>query len=160
MTVVVSPLTVPLIDEVISLMNQGQPFIIARTTWDYWAYATLFSSTCPVAHVDGRLAGAVMAFRSQEDPDQVYVQDVMVHPDQRRKGVTKALLDSVVAQARTWGCTRLWLTSEPDNRTADSTWRALGWSNAPGDKEINGVQVISDLKGPGKDRAVYELLIA
>jgi len=39
--------------------------------------------------------------------------------------LTSALLDSVVAQARTWGCTRLW-------------------------------QVISDFKGPGKDRAVYE----
>lgn len=158
-TVAVTPLTVPMIADVIQLMDLGAPFITARTASDYWAYATLFSSTCPVAHIDGALAGAVMAFRSQDDPDQVYVQDVMVHPDHRRQGVTTALLDSVRGQAQTWGCTRLWLTSEPDNQPADAAWRKLGWSNVPGDREVEGVQVISDFKGPGKDRAVYELLL-
>lgn len=160
MSVVVTPLIAPMINDVISLMDQGEPFIRARTASDYWAYATLFSSTCPVAFVDGVLAGAVVAFRSQDDPGEVYVQDVMVHPGHRRQGVTTALLDSVIAQARTWGCTRLWLTSEPDNRAADASWRALGWANVPGDQEVDGVQVISDFKGPGKDRAVYELLLA
>lgn len=160
MTVAISPLAVPMIYKVIALMDQGAPFITARTASDYWAYATLFSSTCPVAHVDGELAGAVMAFRSQDDPDQIYVQDVMVHPGHRRKGITAALLSSVCAQAQTWGCTRLWLTSEPDNHAADAAWRALGWSNVPGDRQVDGVQVVSDFKGPGKDRAVYELLLA
>lgn len=160
MTTTVSPLTVPMIGDVIALMDQGAPFITARTASDYWAYATLFSSTCPVAHVDGELAGAVMAFRNQDDPAQVYVQDVMVHPDQRRTGVTSALLDSVRAQAQAWGCARLWLTSEPDNRAADAAWQALGWTNVPGDRVVEGVQVISDFKGPGKDRAVYELQLS
>lgn len=160
MSIAVTPLTVPIIDDLISLMDQGEPFITARTASDYWAYATLFSSTCPVALVDGVLAGALMAFRSQDDPGEVYVQDVMVHPDHRRQGVTTALLDSVTVQARAWGCARLWLTSEPDNRAADASWRALGWANVPGDVDVEGVQVISDFKGPGKDRAVYELLLA
>lgn len=160
MSITVTPLTVPIIDDLISLMDHGEPFIKARTASDYWAYATLFSSTCPVALVDGVLAGAVVAFRSQDDPQELYVQDVMVHPGHRRQGVTTALLDSVVAQARTWGCTRLWLTSEPGNHAADASWRALGWANVPGDQEVDGVQAISDFKGPGKDRAVYELLLA
>ncbi|GAA4716962.1 Acetyltransferase (GNAT) family protein [Promicromonospora umidemergens] len=159
MTITISSLSVPMIDGVISLMDQGDPFIRARTASDYWAYATLFSSTCPVAFVDGVLAGAVTAFRSQDDPSGVYVQDVMVHPDHRRQGVATALLDSVVVQARTWGCTRLWLTSEPGNRAADASWRARVWTNLPGDQEVDGVEVKSNFKGPGKDRAVYELLI-
>jgi GNAT superfamily N-acetyltransferase len=159
MNIAISPLETSMIDDVIRLMNKGEPFIRARTASDYWAYATLFSSTCAVAYIDRDLAGAVMAFRSQDDPSQVYVQDVMVHPDHRRQGVTAALLDSIVAQARTWGCARLWLTSEPDNRAADAAWRSLGWTNVPGDHEVDGVEVISDFKGPGKDRAVYELLL-
>lgn len=159
MTAIVSPLIVPMINDVIALMDQGAPFITARTASDYWAYATLFSSTCPVAHVDGELAGAVMAFRSQDEPDQIYVQDVMVHPNHRRKGITSALLGAVRVQAEAWGCARLWLTSEPDNRAADAAWKALGWSNVPGDRVVDGVQVVSDFKGPGKDRAVYELLL-
>ncbi|MBL0886906.1 GNAT family N-acetyltransferase [Myceligenerans sp. I2] len=140
-------------------MDMGAPFITARTASDYWAYATLFSSTCPVAHVEGVLAGAVMAFRSQDDPSEVYVQDVMVHPDHQRQGITTALLGSVRAQAQEWGCRRIWLTSEPNNQAADATWRKLGWSNLSGDREVAGVQVISNFKGPGKDRAVYELLL-
>lgn len=160
MSIAISPLAVPMIDDVIRLMNQGEPFVRARTASDYWAYATLFSSTCRVARIDGDLVGAVMAFRSQDDPSEVYVQDVMVHPEHRRQGLTTALLDSVVGRARAWGCTRLWLTSEPDNQAADAAWRSLGWTNVPGDREVDGVQVISDFKGPGKDRAVYELLLS
>lgn len=52
------------------------------------------------------------------------------------------------------------LTSEPGNRAADASWRAIGWASVPGDQEVDGVQVIADFKGPGKDRAVYELLLA
>lgn len=160
MSIAISPLAIPMIDDVIRLMDLGKPFIRARTASDYWAYATLFSSTCPVAHIDGDLAGAVMAFRSQDDASQIYVQDVMVHPGHRRQGITAALLDSVIRQARTWDCARLWLTSEPDNQAADAAWRALGWTNVLGDRAVDGVQVISDFKGPGKDRAVYELLLS
>lgn len=157
MSIAVTPLTVPMIGDVIDLMELGAPFIKARTASDYWAYATLFASTCPVAYDNGVLAGAVMAFRSQEEPDEIYVQDVMVHPEHRRRAVATALFNFVVTQGRRWGCKRLWLTSEPENRAADVSWRALGWVNVPGDQEINGVQVISDFKGPGKDRAIYEM---
>lgn len=131
-----------------------------RTASDYWVYATLFSSTCHIARIDGALAGTVIAFRNQDDPDEVYVQDVMVHPVYRRTGVMTALLADVRAQAERWGCRRLWLTSEPDNRAADAAWRAQGFSSVPGDREVDGIQVVSDLKGPGKDRVVYELLLA
>jgi GNAT superfamily N-acetyltransferase len=160
MTIAISPLIVPMIDDVIHLMDQGAPYVTTRTASDYWVYATLFSSTCHIARIDGALAGTVIAFRSQDDPDEVYVQDVMVHPVYRRTGVMTALLADVRAQAEKWGCRRLWLTSEPDNRAADAAWRARGFSDVPGDREVDGVQVVSDLKGPGKDRVVYELLLA
>ncbi|MGI5191983.1 GNAT family N-acetyltransferase [Promicromonospora sp. CA-289599] len=160
MTIAVSPLIVPMIDDVIHLMEQGAPHVTVRTASDYWAYATLFSSTCHIARIDGALAGTVIAFRNQEDPDEVYVQDVMVHPAYRRQGVMTALLADVRAQAQKWGCRRLWLTCAPGNREADAAWRAQGWSNVPGDLLVDGVHVTSDLKGPGTDRAVYELLLA
>lgn len=122
--------------------------------WDYWAYAALFSSTCPVATIDEHLAGAIIAFRSQTAPEDVCVQDVMVHPAVRLRGVAGALVDSVSRAAHRWGCRRIYLTSELDNH---SSWRALGFVNAPGDYAVGEVQVLRDFKGPGKDRAVYEL---
>ncbi|MCY9786966.1 GNAT family N-acetyltransferase [Nocardiopsis sp. EMB25] len=155
---IVTPLHPERIGEVLHLMELGEPYISARTLSDYWLYATLFSSTCPIAVADdGTIAGAVMAFRSQDDPADVYVQDVMTHPRHRRQGITRALLNSVRSQAEVWGCRRLYLTSEPDNDVAHASWTALGFVNVPGDREVNGVSVISDFKGPGRHRAVYQL---
>ncbi|MEV2274511.1 hypothetical protein AB0I72_02895 [Nocardiopsis sp. NPDC049922] len=54
---------------------------------------------------------------------------------------------------------RLHLTSEPDNQEAHASWIALGFVNVPGDREINGVSVISDFKGLGRHRAVYQLTL-
>ena len=155
---IVTPFRLEHVSEVQRLMELGGPHLHARTLSDYWLYATLFSSTCPLAiDDDGTVIGAVVAFRSQDDPADVYVQDVVVHPRHRRKGVTRALLRSVRCQAEEWGCRRLYLTSEPDNEAAHATWPALGFLNVPGDQEVNGVLVRTDFKGPGRGRAVYEL---
>ncbi|SCG41044.1 GNAT family N-acetyltransferase [Micromonospora humi] len=155
---IVSPLRPELTGDLERLMALGGPHLRPRTSSDYWLYARLFSSTCPVAFEDGAMAGAVIAFRSQDDPADVYVQDVLTHPDFRRRGVARTLLDSVRARAADWGCHRLYLTSEPGNFGAHRAWRALGFRNVPGDRDVEGVQVITDFKGPGRDRAVYELL--
>ena len=157
---IVQPLRQQLIPEVIALMELGGPYITARTYSDYWLYATLFSSTCPVALVDDQLAGAVIGFRSQDDPDELYVQDVMTHPNYRHQGVTRTLLNELCGHAATMGCRRVYLTSEPGNHAAHGAWTALGFSNIPGDDTVDGVSVITDFKGPGKTRAVYELLLA
>lgn len=157
---IVSPLRSELTGDVERLMALGEPFVRPRTSSDYWLYARLFSSTCPVALEDGTLAGAAIAFRSQDDPADVYVQDVMVHPDFRRRGVAGLLLDSVRTRAADWGCHRVYLTSEPENRAAHRTWLTLGFHNVPGDRDVGGVQVLTDFKGAGKDRAVYELPVS
>ncbi|WP_236567856.1 MULTISPECIES: GNAT family N-acetyltransferase [unclassified Nocardiopsis] len=157
---IITPLRPERIGDVLRLMELGDPYISARTLSDYWLYATLFSSTCPIAvEDDDTVAGAVIAFRSQDDPADIYVQDVMTHPQHRRRGITRALLESVRSQAETWGCQRLYLTSEPENEAAHTSWTALGFENVPGDHEVNGVSVISDFKGPGRSRAVYQLTL-
>jgi GNAT superfamily N-acetyltransferase len=153
----IRPLDQDLIPPVIQLLGLGAPYVRPRTHSDYWLYATLFSSTCPVALTGDTVTGAVIAFRSQDDPQDVYVQDVMTHPDHRKQGVAHRLLDTVRDRAVHWGCTRLYLTSEPDNTAAHATWTALGFTNTPGDHTINGISVITDFKGPGRTRAVYEL---
>jgi len=80
-------------------MELGEPYVRARTQPDYWLYARLFCSSCPVPLVNDSLVGAVIAFRSQEDPNEVYVQDAMTHPEHRRQGVTRMLLEAVRTQA-------------------------------------------------------------
>lgn len=146
-----------LVPAVMELMKLGEPYIRVRTQSDYWLYAHLFASTCPVAMTDnGEIIGSLIAFRSQDHPEDVYIQDLVTHPGHRRQGVAKALLDHLSARAARWGCARLSLTSEPDNEIAHATWTSLGFRNIPGDRTENEIHVISGFKGPGKDRAVYE----
>lgn len=145
------------IPAILDLMELGAPYVRARTASDYWLYANLFSTTCPVADDDGRLVGAVIAFRSQDRPEDLYVQDVITHLDHRRRGISTALLRAVQDAGRQFGCRRFYLTSEPQNIAAHGTWVRLGFVNVPGDHIVNGAEVISDYKGPGKHRAVYEL---
>jgi GNAT superfamily N-acetyltransferase len=154
---IVTPLRQDLIDQVHDLMALGEPYIQVRTHSDYWLHARLFSSTCPVALLDGQVIGAVIAFRSQDDPDDVYVQDVMTHPDHRRAHVAAKLVATVREQATAWGCRRLYLTSVPDNTGAHATWTRLGFGNPTSDRQIDGVWLTLNYKGPGKHRAVYQL---
>lgn len=151
------PLNQDRIPEVRALMNLGRPYIRARTESDYWLYARLFSSSCLLAIEDDVIAGAVLAFRSQDDPEDVYVQDVMTHPDFRQRGIARRLLAEIRDRARKWGCRRLYLTSEPDNTAAHTAWMSMGFRNLPGDRVTDGVSVTANFKGPGKDRAVYQL---
>jgi GNAT superfamily N-acetyltransferase len=153
----ITKLSQDLIPQVYALMELGEPYVRVRTHSDYWLYARLFSSTCPVALAGNDVAGAVIAFRSQDDPDDVYVQDVMVHPTYRKQGVANALMAAVRDRAATWGGKRLYLTSEPENAVAHAAWLSMGYINVPGDRCVNGVWVTAGFKGPGKDRAVYQL---
>ncbi|MDR7172852.1 GNAT superfamily N-acetyltransferase [Nocardia kruczakiae] len=156
----VTPLSVEYINEVHDLMELGEPCIRARGLSDYWLYAELFSSTCPIMiDKNNTPTGAVIAFRSQDNPAEVYIQDVMIHPDHRQQGIARTLLNSVHTQAEKWGCERIYLTSEPENKAAHATWTNLGYVNVPGDHEIDGVSVTTDYKGPGRSRAVYEFSV-
>ncbi|WP_228000624.1 GNAT family N-acetyltransferase [Nocardia australiensis] len=75
-----------------------------------------------------------------------------------RRGIARALLNSIRTQAEKWDCKQIYLTSEPENHAAHATWTTLGFVNVPGDHQIDGVSMITDYKGPGRSRAVYELL--
>ncbi len=145
---IITPFRTALIPAVEHLIGLGPPYVRRRTTSDYWLYAELFSSTCPVAVDHHDVFGVVIAFRSQDTPDDVYVQDVVTHPDHRRRGIARSLVDTVRQQASRWGCQRLYLTCEPDNLAARATWLSLGFTNIPADRTTDGVSVISNYKGP------------
>lgn len=78
------------------------------------------------------MRGAVIALLSQDQPDDIYVHDVMAHhADARRCGIARALLAVAADRAAGWGCRRLYLASESDNTTAHAAWRSMGFTNLP-----------------------------
>jgi GNAT superfamily N-acetyltransferase len=66
-------------------------------------------------HVDGRLAGMAhyLFHAGTWAPSACYLQDLFTSPDQRGRGIARALIEAVAAQARAHGATRFyWLTQE------------------------------------------------
>jgi GNAT superfamily N-acetyltransferase len=56
------------------------------------------------------------------------LEDCIVHPDHRRKGVGKALLAYVITQARAEGVLRVMLLTDADNARAQALYRELGFA--------------------------------
>jgi ribosomal protein S18 acetylase RimI-like enzyme len=140
----------------VALAVECEPFIRPRGESDYWLYGRLFSTTCKAIVEDETAVAFIVAFRGQDDTDELYIQDVAVGRDFRQRGHGRLLVEDVVATAKSWGVSRVWLTSEPENTVARDAWRRMGFVNPPADRRINGIWVTAGLKGPGHDRAVFE----
>jgi ribosomal protein S18 acetylase RimI-like enzyme len=56
------------------------------------------------------------------------LEDCIVHPDHRRRGIGKALLAYVLEQARVEGALRVMLLTDGDNHRAQALYRRLGFA--------------------------------
>jgi GNAT superfamily N-acetyltransferase len=83
-----------------------------------------------VARADGRvIAMAALHFTTStaEGGKVAGLEDCIVHPAHRRRGVGKALLAYVLAQARAQGALRVMLLTDGDNHRAQALYRQLGF---------------------------------
>lgn len=95
------------------------------------------------------VVGVVIAFHGQDEPDDVYVQGVVSHPNHRRRASPVRCWTPCAGRRSRGSATVSTSPPSPTNSRA----------NIPGDRTINGVPVISNYKGPDTDHAVYELKI-
>ncbi|WP_423142369.1 GNAT family N-acetyltransferase [Parablastomonas sp. CN1-191] len=70
-----------------------------------------------VACENGRVIGQAMGalHRHPDKPSDLYVDEVAVSPDHRRRGIARALLAELEACARELGCADIWLATERGN---------------------------------------------
>jgi GNAT superfamily N-acetyltransferase len=59
-----------------------------------------------------------------------WFEDCIVRPEHRRKGIGKALLEFVIAQARAEGALRVMLLTDGDNATAQALYRKAGFRDS------------------------------
>jgi ribosomal protein S18 acetylase RimI-like enzyme len=95
--------------------------------WDHWW----------LAEVDGQPAGAVVATtvtgrldeKGAPQPDGSYIDYIGVHASARGRGVAKALLRTVIADAAARGRNRVGLEVDTRSPTgAHGLYESLGWS--------------------------------
>ncbi|HMM97119.1 GNAT family N-acetyltransferase [Phycicoccus sp.] len=93
--------------------------------WDHWWLATVETDEGPVP------AGAVVSSVLRPDADGIpgsYVDYIGVHRRARGRGVAKALLHTVIADAARRGRNRVGLEVDADSPTgADGLYESMGW---------------------------------
>jgi ribosomal protein S18 acetylase RimI-like enzyme len=79
------------------------------------------------AYVDGKPAGLALAVRLLKPGGEhwLYVDEIDTHPDYRRQGVAKALMEELFEYAKRWGLKEVWLGTEPDNKPANALYQSL-----------------------------------
>jgi ribosomal protein S18 acetylase RimI-like enzyme len=86
-----------------------------------------------VAREAGKLiAMAALHFTTStaEGGKAAWFEDCIVRPEYRRRGIGKALLDYVVAQARAEGALRVMLLTDGDNARAQALYRKMGFADS------------------------------
>lgn len=82
-----------------------------------------------IAYADSKPAGTALATRIRNPykgkKDWFYIDELDVHPDYRRRGIAKMLMEELFEIAKSWGLKEAWLGTEPDNQAANELYKSL-----------------------------------
>lgn len=106
---------------------------------------------------DGRLAGFIVAFISQDDPATAYVHMIAADPNWRRSGIGRALYQRAFDDLGARGVGRVKAITWPGDRTSVAFHTALGFriDDGPGTQRLYGIPAYPDYDGWGEDRVVF-----
>ena len=79
---------------------------------------------CHVLEADGRLAGYGIVSHAL---DEAHLLNLCIHPEQRRNGLARLLLEHVVREARVGAANRLFLEVRPSNEAAVDLYKSSGF---------------------------------
>jgi ribosomal protein S18 acetylase RimI-like enzyme len=77
------------------------------------------------------MASLLFTISTVEGGKAAWFEDLVVHPDQRRRGIATDLLKFVVAQARAEGLLRVTLLTDMQNERAQALYRRVGFVGSP-----------------------------
>ncbi len=99
---------------------------------------------------DGQLAGFLIGFLSQTEPDEAYIHFVGVAPERRGEGVGRKLYERFFDEARAHGRTRVLCVTSPVNSNSIAFHERVGFVVD---------RVVEEYDGPGEDRVLLVKLL-
>jgi mycothiol synthase len=98
--------------------------------WDHWWIAELVDGETDSAEAAGALVGSLLE-GGDDKPDGSYVEYIGVLQSARGRGVAKALLSTIIADAAESGRDRVDLEVDADSPTgADGLYLSMGWTTS------------------------------
>lgn len=89
-----------------------------------------------IAALDGGtivgFASAVVYVHPDKERPELWINEVGVAESHHRRGIGRRLLLEAAAEARTAGCSVVWVQTEADNGPARALYRACGAEETPG----------------------------
>ena len=110
-----------------------------------------FAGTSLVAERDGRLAGFLIGFLSQDRAAEGYIHFVGVAPDERGRGTGRRLYERFFAICRTAGRDCVRCVTSPTNTLSIAFHEAMGFAIERSDGEL----AEPDYDGPGVPRVAF-----
>lgn len=71
-------------------------------------------------------ASAVHYIHPDKKQPELWINEVAVAPEYRRRGLAKQILQTLFDKARELGCKEAWVLTEPDNVAANALYRSVG----------------------------------
>lgn len=80
-----------------------------------------------IAVADGAVVGQVqgMVQHHVDGPPQLYIDNLGVSSNQRRKGIARRLVEEIIAWSHDAGCVETWIVTDLDNHAANSLYQSL-----------------------------------
>lgn len=99
-------------------------------------------SVC-IYHGD-EMVGYALYNHSSDDRDQFYIARLMMAEEQRGKGYGRAALQRILAEAHSYGCTKVALSTDPENFKAIGLYESVGFRST-GEMDHGEMVYICDL---------------
>ena len=77
------------------------------------------------------MASLLYTISTAEGGKAAWFEDLVVHPDERKRGIGEALLKHVIGYARAQGVVRITLLTDMQNESAQAMYRRVGFVGSP-----------------------------
>jgi predicted GNAT superfamily acetyltransferase len=112
-----------------------------------------FGNSAFVIRDGNKVVAYLFGFLSQTSPTG-YVQLLSVRQGYRKQGLARCLYDHFTGFSLAHGCTKLKAITSPVNSLSIAFHKSIGMMPA-GEDSVDGIPVINDYSGPGRDRVIF-----
>lgn len=93
----------------------NSPPLDVNSTYNYFLLCSHFAETCVVGEVDGRIASFLSAYRIPNEPESLFVWQVVVDGSLRGQGMAGRMLEDVLSREACRGVRYIKTTVSPSN---------------------------------------------